>query len=263
MKIFHVVGVLLAWLSLPAMATAEVLQARARGAIEIAADGTVSSFKLSTDLGEGVDAFVRDQVLGWRFNPVEENGLAVPVRARAELVLQAVPEGRNVAVRVAEARFFEVAASGTDMATSAMRAEFPPPHYPRKALDAGVGGDVVVVLEMGADGRVKSAEVERIDLLSDALLRGGDADRFAGQLEKAVRNRLPDWRVSPEALVADDITRLRVPISFRTDHAWKRLYSAIRNRVEEGPRISDVDPGGMAASRRIALETVLEPLTGS
>ena len=265
--------VLLAWLSLPASAN-EVWQAKGSGVIDIASDGSVTGFRLDDSLGNEMDAFVGQQVEAWRFEPVIEGGQAIPVQAKVYLTLQAVPKGETMQVRVTDAMFFELvesATGGEPEVRESTKVRMPPPAYPPKVLKASAGGTVVLVLDISRDGRVANAEVERLDVIAESFVRSSESRKLAGDLERAVRAVLPEWRFRPERLDFNEegIARVRVPVSFGVGGmVWGRLYSVIQPPVREaepeaGMEVADFDMAGKMASPRISLETALEPLPGS
>ena len=80
----------------------------------------------------------------------------------------------------------------------------PPPRYPKEAAEAGIAGEVSLLLDLAADGSVAAVEVERA--------------APAGVFEAAAVEAARQWKFRPDA---DDgvarVRRVRVPISFAPD----------------------------------------------
>lgn len=134
------------------------------GQINIGGEGQVESFaldkreKITADLAD----FVERSVLTWRFEPVLRDGQ--PVRARTQVSIRMsakVGPGGNDLVTLEGATFGEYDRDSTDQVTSI---KLQPPVYPTPALDMGGQGDVIVIVQVGRDGKVMDAVAEQVNL---------------------------------------------------------------------------------------------------
>jgi|GEM_PF-2842042 len=260
-------GLALLALSSGVLAAAEVWVTGTSGTIEVGADGTVESFKLSGSVGDEIDRVLERRIREWRFEPVVENGQPVPVQARVELTLHAIPAGKgDMAVQIVDAKFFESReGDGGRGAPPAPKSHLPPPYYPKKAAAAGVMANASMVVTVDREGRPVSDVVESLDLRTAAFVRANDADKYARQFEAAIRSAMKDWKVVTDDLAFTDGTaRVRIPVNFYlSGRTWGRLQAVVRpGQQDQGAgadAITDMSAGGAQASKRIALLTQLDP----
>lgn len=259
-------GLVLACLPSLALAEQEVWVAYTDGVIDIAPDGSVEAFEVKESLGKNVDAFIERQVEDWKFQPVIENGQPIPVRGKAYLTLHGIGGGgKSMQVSIAEARFYELAA-GSHEALESVGNDFPPPGYPPRAFEAGVGANVLAIVRISRDGEVVDVEMERTDLRYRERGRTEKkSDLHATYFEDAIRRVVPSWRVNPRNVNFDASgqARVRIPVNFDLGMRWGLLVSI------DGPALDEPDGGeakiaefamaGMPTSDRIALRTELNP----
>ncbi|WP_152597785.1 energy transducer TonB, partial [Novilysobacter arseniciresistens] len=80
----------------------------------------------------------------------------------------------------------------------------PPPRYPAAAIEQGIEGAVVLVVEIDAEGRPLDVEVEKSEP--------------AGVFDQAAIDAAMQWRFSPAVEDGKKVPgRVRVPIEFRSD----------------------------------------------
>jgi TonB family protein len=80
----------------------------------------------------------------------------------------------------------------------------PPPRYPQAALEQGISGKVVLIVDVAADGSVAAAKVERADP--------------AGVFDSSALETVKKWRFKPATKDGKPIaSRIRVPIEWRAD----------------------------------------------
>ena len=179
------------------------------GHIDIGADGHVDAWAL--DAAEKLPGYVVDlfgrNLPGFRFEPLTENGAALPARARmsARIVARKADDAHEVSIR--SVHFSEM--DGSDVPRPVVMA---PPRYPPAMLRAGGQGTVYLILRLGEDGAVRDLAVEQVNLtvLSDARTM----DRFREAFAQAALRAARDWRyeLPPRAGAGSPV--LRVPVTF-------------------------------------------------
>lgn len=204
-------AMLLAALLLPAAAHAEEaaaqLERTVSGHIEIAPDGSVSDYSVDAELAlPEVTAALREQITGWRFEPIMVDGMPVVAEARMSVGLALVPlDDDRLAFRIERVAF----------GTPRRIADMAPPRYPGSALREGVSGKVALVLKLDAAGGVEKVHVERVDLerstQSDAR-KDHWRNVFAASATRAARR----WRFESGAQVGGEplASSIRVPVEF-------------------------------------------------
>jgi hypothetical protein len=138
-----------------------------KGSIEIDAQGRVQRYTLGHP--EAYSPAVREMldriVPQWTFRPVLVDGVPRPARSAMYLRLRADPIGNDqFRIVVASAAFGagEDAMPGTQVAADVR--SMAPPKYPKDERIARIGGQVLVVLRIGRDGRVEDAIAEQTNL---------------------------------------------------------------------------------------------------
>lgn len=134
------------------------------GHVDIGTEGNVEGFHLDKreQVPANLVAFVEAQVKDWRFERVLVDGKAVPARTPVTLRLVAKPDDKGGSiVRLAAASFEQYRDEATDSVT---RLTQKAPVYPRSVFDMGGQGEVVLLLKVGADGRVVDVFAEQVNL---------------------------------------------------------------------------------------------------
>lgn len=188
----------------------EVFTASAHGSLTIGADGSVQDVELDShaSLGEGILDGYEQRVRQWRFEPVLESGTPVVAKARVHLSLAATRTKGTPGARftIRRARFLD--ASGESHAGWGTRPAHPV--YPAIALREGVGAQVVVMVQLDAQGRPAKVAAEQLELLGVPAGRS-NLGRLAGQFRSSAEQVAAKWTFQGQR--EGDV--LRVPIRYR------------------------------------------------
>jgi len=134
------------------------------GQIDIGTDGQVEAFQIDKrgQVNDAIARFVEGAVQAWRFEPVRVDGQAVKARSPVSLRLggRIHPEGgQQVTLLAASVQQYDPTA--TDDVT---RLKMPPPAYPEDVYRAGGRGDVLLLVQVGRDGKVMDVATEQVNL---------------------------------------------------------------------------------------------------
>lgn len=134
------------------------------GQIDIGTAGQVEGFQLDKrdQVDEAIARFVEGVVNAWQFEPVLVDGRAVPARTPVRIRLggKNTPDGRQQVTLLA-ANFEEYKADAVDHVTKQqMRA----PAYPDDVHRAGGQGVVLLLVQVGRDGKVMDVATEQVNL---------------------------------------------------------------------------------------------------
>src|SRR5688500_9165807 len=147
--------ILLAASAVAHAADVETFVAETSGSIVLAADGRVVSVELdgADVLGAETIADYEELVGGWQVKPVVRDGRPVAARGhlRLSLVAQREPGSDRATLGVRNAWFVDPPRTPRTEAGSAT-ASLPPPVYPRGPMSAGVGAEVMLLLQLAEDG---------------------------------------------------------------------------------------------------------------
>lgn len=187
-----------------------------RGHIDIATDGSVEGLRLTHEdaLEPNMANFIRKAVMAWRFEPIVEDGVAVPATAPVSLRLMAVRSDDGDFRASIRGASFDVY-DPTD-ATTVRWEKNTPPKYPSGALRAWVQGDVYLAVKVGRDGSVEDAAVRQVNLLSSDSER--NMKRWREALAAASLRTARDWRfLTPTEgeAAAEPYWLVTVPVAFR------------------------------------------------
>ncbi|WP_313459948.1 energy transducer TonB [Stenotrophomonas sp.] len=134
------------------------------GHIDIGTEGQVEGFHLDKrdSVPTGVAGFVDGQVKGWKFERIIVDGVAVPARTPVSIRLLAKPEADGGAtVSLVAANFSEYRDDATDRVT---RLKARAPQYPTAVFQRGGGGEVLLLVKVGRDGKVEDVFAEQVNL---------------------------------------------------------------------------------------------------
>lgn len=221
-----------------------------KGEIETSAEGEVSwvNVEKPEKFPPGLVDYVKQQVSGWKFEPVLAAGK--PVRARSSMSLLVVarrPANEDVSIGIRNASFGRQELKEGEF-LSVLSAK--PPVYPREIQAKGVSGTVYVLLKVGRDGTVQDAAVEKVNLRTLAKEKVMESWRAA--LTDAALKALKDWTfvVPTKGNLADDQSWYGwVPVNFELGHAsngqggygkWKVYIPGPRQPI---PWLADNQPG--------------------
>jgi len=134
------------------------------GEIDIGTEGQVEAFRLDkrAQVDESIVTFVENAVKTWRFAPVLVNGQAVKARTPATIRLGAKnnPDGTGLITLLA-ANFETYDETSTDNVT---KVKMTPPVYPEDVFNARGRGDVLLLIQVGRDGKVLDVATEQVNL---------------------------------------------------------------------------------------------------
>lgn len=159
-----------------AQPTAPVLDLQADGEVQIATDGKVSDYRLTSSLTPAVAALVDRDVRSWSFEPILVDGAPVVAKTAMHLSLKAEPSGEKdqYRIRIVNVRF------GEPRRDSATRMR--PPRYPQEAVSAHLGAKVLLAVRLDANGNVTDVQAFQTSL--DARARTErEAERWRHMFE--------------------------------------------------------------------------------
>lgn len=240
----------------------QVYTARAEGSLTIGADGSVLDVELTSDanLGTGVLEGYEQRIRGWRFAPITEDGRPVNAKGLMQLSLVAAREKGNemATFAIRGVQFLDP----PGVAPESERSFLAPPSYPARALRAGVGAEVMLLLKLDAQGRVQAATTEHLALLGP-VTRQSHQDSYAEQFRRSAERVALEWSVTgqPEGQV------VRVPVRYTTDR-WSRGWAPTTLQAIDLPewaelaiatqQATDLGAGGVATAEQIKLLTPLD-----
>lgn len=176
-----------------------------KGEIAIGPDGAVSDYKLKGRLHPAIAAVVDKRVRAWTFEPILVDGKPVIATTRMRLALSATPaEGDRYALQVQNVSFGEPERVGA----------LPPPRYPAEAARASVGGKVVLLLRIDAQGNVVDVWPEQTSLTPNGDAHG--ADKWRRKFEAVTMAAARHWKFNAgerfDGEAMDSVAR--VPVSY-------------------------------------------------
>lgn len=245
-------------LPLQAAAKEEIWISNLSGSIDIAVDGSVEDVKLSPSLGKQVDAAVAGRILKWRFEPIIEEGHAVPARAKLSITLEAKGEGDDFKTGFRDIDFYEPSRYEAGP-LAGLRPQLTPPSYPLEAAKEGAGADVYVIVEFDEEGKAIRAAVERMDLMPSYARKPGDLARLGTRFEQATLKAVQGWRYPVEWIRSMDGRLARIPVNFRMkDQTWSRVYEMEKRDIpwleaSRTAQVADVSSNGELGSKRVVL----------
>lgn len=145
------------------------------GTITVNPQGGVQSYAVQDldKLPPAVQQIIQTTVSRWQFVPINADGQAVTAKAGMSLRIVAdMVDAQHATIRIAGAAFGCDARPKSNLpgecpaGTAVRYVHRQPPDYPIAALQAGVGGEVFLVLQIGRDGHVSQAAVRQVNLYS-------------------------------------------------------------------------------------------------
>lgn len=199
---------------------AAVLEMDVDGEVQIATDGHVSDYRLTTKLEPAVADLVERSTRGWKFEPVLIDGKPVLAKTHVHLRLRAEPAGDhdNVRLRVVQVSF-----------GAPKFVKFRPPHYPQEAVDYHLGGRVLLTLKIDERGDVVDVLPYQTSLDHRANSEQ-QAEHFRGVLERASVAAARNWHFDMTEQVNGKAVGMvaMVPIMFTVSDGGKPLPNAWR-----------------------------------
>lgn len=185
------------------------------GQVEIGTEGQVEAFQLDKrdEVDPGIVRFVDATVQGWRFEPVLVEGRVVRARSPVSIRLGGKSLGDGRMQITLEAASFDVYdPTSTDAVTSLKMA---PPSYPKDVSRGGGRGDVLLLVQVGRDGKVIDVATEQVNLRvvgNEATMR-----QIRDKLSRATMAAARRWTFKTPSTGDNkdaDSWTVRVPVNF-------------------------------------------------
>ncbi|MEG2804877.1 energy transducer TonB [Stenotrophomonas sp.] len=195
------------------------------GEIDIGTEGQVEGFRMDKrdQVHAGIAGFVEETVRTWRFQPVQVDGKAVQARSPVSIRLggRINPDGTQKVTLLA-ASFERYDDNATDSVT---RLKLPPPAYPEDVYYAGGRGDVLLLLQIGRDGKVLDVATEQVNLRTIAT--EPNMRRMRDKLSRVSMGAARKWtfKVPTTGEDKDDASwTVRVPVRFAFNDGREERY---------------------------------------
>lgn len=200
----------------------------ATGDIEIAADGTVHTYKLDKGQKPLIEQALDKSIRGWRFEPILVDGRPVIAKTRMRIVLDAHPIiGGDYALKVSNVWFGEPGRSN----------KLRPPRYPTDAAMANLGARVVLVLKLDREGNVVQQHVEQISLSARAA-NENIAESWRRKFEQASIAAAKRWKFDVTEVINGETVAgsVRVPVDYMmgsgsVDNKWRAFVPGPKHPV--------------------------------
>ncbi|MCF7750628.1 energy transducer TonB [Bacillus subtilis subsp. subtilis] len=193
------------------------------GQIDIDTEGQVEGFQLDKrdQVDDGIARFVEAAVQTWQFEPVQVQGRAVPARTPVSIRLggKTTPDGRQQVTLLA-ASFAKYDADAVDQVT---KQQMRGPAYPEDVYRVRGRGDVLLLVQVGRDGKVMDVATEQVNLRvvgTEAQMRSM-RDKLSRASMAAARKWTFNTPTSGALKDAENWT-LRVPIHFALNDERER-----------------------------------------
>ena len=202
----------LGWLIAPiaafAVAPAAVLEMNAEGEVQIAPDGHVSDYRLTSELAPGVAQLVDHNVRGWQFEPVLVDGKPVIAKTHVRLRLHAEPSAQG-------GDQYRVRIDHVDFGGPKQSPKIHPPRYPEEAVRAHLGARVLLALKIDEQGGVADVQPYQTSLDARAASEA-EAESWRHVFERACVAAARRWHFDvAETVNGKPIgTSLIVPLEF-------------------------------------------------
>ncbi|WP_311240242.1 MULTISPECIES: hypothetical protein [unclassified Xanthomonas] len=184
------------------------------GELTLTPDGTVTAVALADEerLPAAVRERIKHSVAAWRFDPVKDDGNALPARLPMSLLLVAKPGDDNqYRVSIRSAHF----GGQTPQGVSAQPNGMVPPPYPVNAFRGGATGVVYLLLKIGRDGKVEDVVAEQVNLT--ALVPESKRARWRKEFADASIAKARSWTFTPATAGSErnaPFWEMRVPVTF-------------------------------------------------
>ena len=186
---------------------APTLEMFADGEVQIAVDGHVSDYRLTSTMAPEIATLIDKTVRGWTFEPIVVDGAPVIAKTAMHLDLKAEPSGEKdqYRLRIANVRFGD------------MRRGFKarPPHYPMEAVRVRLGAKVLVAIRVDESGNVVDAQAYQTSLDAKAGSEN-EAERWRKMFEAASIVAARGWHYDvPESINGKPVgSTAIVPVDF-------------------------------------------------
>jgi hypothetical protein len=234
---------LLALLALPVFAKAPYDRvAFTSGELALDAEGRVVSVKLDhKDLGAELMSGFERQIREWRFEPVLEDGKAVSTRASVQLDMRVRKTSTDApaTLTIRNVYFGELptgdGAGLSEAEAKASGVHLPRPPYPWAPMKEGVGGQVWLLVRVGADGGVTEAAIHAAELRTVTLTPRRQKHHMRA-FALAAQNAAKDWKLHGyENLI------VMVPVKFALPGEDNRNWVRVQEVELEKPPVAMYD----------------------
>jgi hypothetical protein len=214
------------------------------GEVAIDAAGLVTDVGIATPVNDALRAGVTRVVRDWKFEPVVVDGVAVPARAKARILLGSRPTSAVDKVWVDGVTFVRSTAPIELPNAQLTVSHLDRPRYPPGMR--GVAGRVLVAMRIGLDGRVADAAVVQ-SALRDVVGEKHELQQAIDQFERASLAAARRWRftvvVREGAQPSADELTVMVPVEFSTASSQRMTKGDWRLHVraprQSAPWLSD------------------------
>jgi hypothetical protein len=212
------------------------------GELALDAEGRVVSVKLDhKDLGAELMSGFERQIREWRFEPVLEDGKAVSTRASVQLDMRVRKTSTDApaTLTIRNVYFGELpTGDGAGLSEAEARASgvhLPRPPYPWAPMKEGVGGQVWLLVRVGADGGVTEAAIHAAELRTVTLTPRRQKHHMRA-FALAAQNAAKDWKLHGyENLI------VMVPVKFALPGEDNRNWVRVQEVELEKPPVAMYD----------------------
>lgn len=199
-------AIVLCTLLLPAFAGSAVAAQSSRlsatfwATVAVDSSGRVESVAMrADDMPDAIRVPLERDILRWQFEPARVGGQ--PASSVTHVHVNVVAEQQDgedaYALRIASAR------------NGPAFGEMTPPRYPPRALRSATGGEVVVLVDIAADGTVADAQ------LASSTAAPGSRSLHLPDLEKSALKAVRKWTFTPEQVAGQPVaSQVKLPIRF-------------------------------------------------
>jgi hypothetical protein len=168
--------------------------------VDVDAAGKPVKVEAPADLPEAIRGYIEKRVASWQYLPAKIEGVPQAATTYVEVNACAVP--------VADGYRLGLDFDGNGMRRAGDQ-RFKPPVYPAKAEINGIEAEIVLILDVRADGTARIKEVEKLEYSGRPVKEGRMA--FRPELERWVKS----IRFDPELVAGKPVTgKVRMPVTF-------------------------------------------------
>lgn len=265
-------------------AAGTLMTMRVDGEVTVDLSGKVSAYEIDTKVDPAIRGVIDKAVGRWKFKPIVVDGAPVKARTSMRITLGAEEKPGGYAVFVDNVNFTDTLArkvdevkgkkagkvpmdipnTGSDVAITVAK-KGASPRYPAMGLMNRVNADVLLMLKVGADGKVLEVVPVQSSLLN---VRGSDRalEKLREEFERTAAVAFKSWKMDVKVKpgvtpTEDDMTgllsvRYSIPDSSAavdTTGTWRIENRSIRRSVpwlppasvSQRPGVSDFLPGEM------------------
>ncbi|MAL02845.1 MAG: hypothetical protein CL625_01005 [Arenimonas sp.] len=188
---------------LPAIAAEKPFERPVVVRVDVDADGRVAAAKAVDELPQALAAVAESATRDVEFEPAQVNGRAAASRTHLVVQVRLEPQDNDTV-------------SATALRVEAAKPNLMPPRYPTQAAERGYGANVVMSIQLNADG---SVDMDRSGLAGISLWKGGRKltksqpyrDEYVAEVMKAMRQ----WKPMIEEVDGAPVsTSWHVPVTF-------------------------------------------------